>query len=67
MAQKLYKKAAAYSKTLKILEKGGHNDLAERDDYQSILHGFYNQTMNHQASRRVMKDRHQKLSGENGQ
>lgn len=67
MAQKLYKKAAAYYKTLKILEKGGHNDLAERDDYQSILHGFYNQTMNHQASRRVMKDRHQKLSGENGQ
>lgn len=67
MAQKLYKKAAAHSKTLKILDNGGHNDLAERDDYRSIIYGFYDQTMNHHPSMKVMKDQHQKSSREKGQ
>ncbi|MGM0530760.1 MAG: alpha/beta hydrolase [Bacteroidota bacterium] len=45
MARKLYNIAPAKNKTLKILEKGGHNDLPERKDYQAFLGDFYKNSL----------------------
>jgi hypothetical protein len=47
MAEKLFKTAPNRNKTLKILDKGGHNDLPERKDYQSIIDEFYRNTVKH--------------------
>ena len=45
MAKKLYNIAPAKNKTLKILDKGGHNDLPERKDYQAFLGDFYKNSL----------------------
>jgi len=45
MARKLYDTAPSYSKTLEILNKGGHNNLAQRKDYRSIIASFYSKTL----------------------
>lgn len=45
MARKLYETAPTHSKTLKILNNGGHNNLAERNDYRSIIASFYSKAL----------------------
>ncbi len=45
MARKLYSIAPTENKTLKILDKGGHNDLPERKDYQAFLGDFYKNSL----------------------
>ena len=45
MARKLYNIAPTKDKTLKILDKGGHNDLPERKDYQAFIGSFYKNSL----------------------
>ena len=45
MARKLYHTAPSYSKTIKILKKGGHNDLPERKDYRAAIAEFYSKSV----------------------
>lgn len=45
MARKLYNIAPTENKTLKILDKGGHNDLPERKDYQAFIDDFYKNSL----------------------
>ena len=45
MARELYETASTHSKTLKIFNNGGHNNLAERKNYRSIIASFYSKTL----------------------
>ncbi len=50
MARKLYHTAASPDKRLKVLTKGGHNDLPQRKDYQNILYSFYDRAIKRSLS-----------------
>ena len=45
MAKKLYRVAVTRDKSLMVLKDGNHNDLPERDDYQTIMSDFYQKTI----------------------
>jgi hypothetical protein len=45
MAKKLYRVAVSREKRLMVLKDGNHNDLPQREDYQSIISDFYQKTI----------------------